>query len=114
VEIAALALGDAAIVSNPAELFVEFGMEIRRRSPFHTTLVAELANGYCGYVPTKAAFERGGYETHRTVYTSRLVKDAGQRIVDASLARLWAAKAEVPDGEVAAALRAQNDGRRTA
>ncbi len=84
-EIAGLAMGDVAIVTNPAELFVEFGLEIKRRSPFGTTLVAELANGYCGYVPTERAFEHGGYETHRTVYTSRLAKDAGSRIVQASL-----------------------------
>ena len=85
VEIAAITLDGAAIVTNPAELFVEFGIEIRERSPFETTLVSELTNGYCGYVPTERAFEHGGYETHRTVYTSRLVRDGGRRIVDASL-----------------------------
>ena len=85
VEIAALSLGEAAIVTNPAELFVEYGLDIKRESPFETTLVATLANGYCGYVPTEKAFQHGGYETHRTVYTSRLVVDAGKQIVQASL-----------------------------
>ena len=85
VEIAALSLGDVAIVTSPAELFVEYGLEIKRDSPFETTLVAELTNGYCGYVPTATAFQHGGYETHRTVYTSRLGVDAGDRIVEASL-----------------------------
>lgn len=88
VEIAALALGDAALVANPAELFVEFGLQIRRASPFHATLVSELTNGYCGYVPTEKAFDHGGYETHRTVYTSRLAKDAGRLIVEESLGLL--------------------------
>jgi hypothetical protein len=63
-------------------------MEISARSPFATTLVSELTNGYCGYVPTERAFEHGGYETHRTVYTSRLVKEAGDRIVNESVALL--------------------------
>ena len=84
VEIAALGLGDVAVVTNPAELFVEFGLEIKQRSPFRATIVSVLTNGYCGYVPTESAFKRGGYETHRTVYTSRLAKDAGRIIVQTS------------------------------
>jgi hypothetical protein len=80
VEFQAIAFGDVALVTNPAELFSIFGVRIREASPFAVTFVAELANGYCGYVPTKEAFAHGGYETYRTVYTSRLVKDAGERI----------------------------------
>lgn len=92
VEINALRIGNTAIVSSPAELFVEYGLEIQSKSPFPLTLVLELVNGYCGYVPTQEAFQRGGYETHRTVYTSRLAVDAGERIVKCSLQlldRLW-------------------------
>lgn len=85
VEIAGIALGDAAIVTNPAELFTAFGIEIQEGSPFRTTLVSELTNGYCGYVPTEEAFEHCGYETHRTVYTSRLVRAGGRRIAAESL-----------------------------
>ncbi|MBC8872953.1 MAG: hypothetical protein H8E44_26255 [Planctomycetes bacterium] len=85
VEFQVISFGSCAIVTNPAELFVEFGIEIKRRSPFDVTLVSELTNGYCGYVPTMAAFQQGGYETHRTVRTSRLVKDGGRRIVEKSL-----------------------------
>ena len=78
------------IVTNPAELFVEFGIEIKVRSPFEVTLVSELTNGYCGYVPTEAAFPQKGYETHRTLYTSRLAKDGGRQITERSLAMLHA------------------------
>ena len=35
-----------------------------------------------GYVPTERAFENGGYETHRSVFTSRLARNAGSIIVD--------------------------------
>jgi hypothetical protein len=88
VEIQGIAFGDTAIVTNPAELFVVFGIEIRERSPFDVTLVSELTNGYCGYVPTENAFEQKGYETHRTLYTSRLAKDGGRRITEASVSML--------------------------
>ncbi len=80
--------GEAAISTNPAELFVEFGLEIKRRSPFPVTLISELTNGYCGYVPTEAAFEHGGYEAHRGVYASRLAKNGGRTITERSVEAL--------------------------
>ena len=87
VEIQGISFGDTALVTNPAELFVAYGIEIRRRSPFQVTLVPELTNGYCGYVPTEKAFEEQGYETPRSLYTSRLVRDGGRRITEAAVAR---------------------------
>jgi len=93
VEIQGMAFGDTAVVTNPAELFVKFGMEIRDRSPFATTIVSELSNGYCGYVGDVNDFEQQGYETHRTLYTCRLAKHAGRLIADASVAMLHALRA---------------------
>ena len=96
VEIQAFSLGFAAVVANPAELFCAFGIEIKQHSPFPVTLVSELSNGYCGYVPTREAFAQRGYGTHRTVYTSRLAIDGGERITAKSnelLTQLAAARA---------------------
>ena len=45
----ALRIGDLALVSAPGELFVELGLEIKRRSPFGQTMVLELANDSVGY-----------------------------------------------------------------
>jgi len=86
-EVQALRIGPAALVMIPAELFVEFGLEIKLRSPVQPTFVVELANGIIGYVPTPKAFEHGGYET-RTATSSRLVPEAGAQIVVAALAAL--------------------------
>ena len=88
VEVGAIAFSNVAISTNPAELFVEFGLEIKERSPFEVTLVSELSNGYCGYVPTEHAFDEGGYETHRSVFSSRLAKNAGLLITEKSVEML--------------------------
>lgn len=84
VEIQVLRLGDAVLVGLPGEVFTEFGLEIKARSPFRETFIVELANGWHGYIPTRAAFAHGGYEP-RFGYTSRLVPEAGERMVEAAL-----------------------------
>ena len=94
VEISAISMGDVAIATNPAELFVEYGLEIKEKSPFEITMISELTNGYCGYVPTEAGFTEKGYETHRTVFTSRLAKNGGQIITDKSVEMLLRCKSK--------------------
>ena len=69
---------------------MEFGLEIRRASPARVTMVSELTGGYCGYVPTRLAFARGGYETW-PASTSQLVPEAGEEIVRATQELLAAA-----------------------
>jgi hypothetical protein len=95
VECQVIAFGNVALVTNPAELFSIYGMRIKELSPFQVTLVASLTNGYCGYVPTPDAFEHRGYETYRTVYTSRLVRDAGERISRTSVDLLRQVHAQI-------------------
>lgn len=63
VQIQAMRIGDVGIVGLPGEVFVEVGLEIKRRSPFPRTLVIELANDWVGYIPTARAFREGSYET---------------------------------------------------
>jgi len=86
-EVTAIALGDVALVAYPAEMFAAFGAQTKLESPFATTIVCGIANGWHGYVPTPIAFEHGGYEP-RLAYTSRLVPEAGDRMVGAALGLL--------------------------
>jgi hypothetical protein len=61
----ALRIGDLAVVAIPCEVFVEIGLELKKKSPFRATFVIELANGYNGYLPTVEHHKLGGYETWR-------------------------------------------------
>ena len=92
--IQALRIGPLGIVTNGSEFFCEYGLRIKRASPFAFTWVVSLANDYVGYVPTAQAFISGGYEP-RTARSSFLAIDAGQKIVVSSLGMLE----EVWDGE---------------
>ncbi|MBI2222224.1 MAG: hypothetical protein HYU53_13585 [Acidobacteria bacterium] len=76
----ALRIGDAMIVAVPAEAFVELGLTIKRRAG-RPTLVAGIANGYIGYLPTREAHAAGGYE----VVASKCGEGAGDVLVEAAL-----------------------------
>jgi len=83
-EVQALFLGRLAIVGIPAEYFVEHGLRIKTSCHPRHALVAAQANGMVGYVPTREAFVRGGYET-TFAGSSRLAPEAGDLLADAAI-----------------------------
>ena len=85
-EVQAVQVGTAVFVTNPAEYFVEYGLDIKKRCKFPYTYPVELANGCVGYVPTEEALSEtgGGYETRLTSY-SNLERTAGTQIADAGV-----------------------------
>lgn len=83
-EVQALFLGMVAVVGIPAEYFVEFGLRIKTSCHPRHALVAAHANGMVGYVPTREAFERGGYETTFGPH-SRMAPEAGDLLADAAI-----------------------------
>jgi len=61
-EVQGIRIGDCVVVTSPAELLVEVGLNVKRSSPYEHTLVAACSNGYIHYGPPAADYERGGYE----------------------------------------------------
>ena len=87
----ALRVGDFALAANPCELYCQFGLDIKRRSPAAVTAVAQLADGYVGYCPTIPGLMGGGY-SGEAIHWCRLEPYAGYKLVDVSarlLRHLW-------------------------
>ena len=85
VEVQVIALGrDIAWVSLPGEIFVELGLSIKAGSPFRQTIVATLANGAIGYIPTRRAYSEGNYE----VVSARCAEGSGELLVESALRQL--------------------------
>ncbi len=84
-EMQALSLNRYTFVSIPAEYFVEYGLRIKEACHPRRVFVVSCANGMIGYVPTRQAFARGGYET-TFCESSRLAPEAGDLLADAAIA----------------------------
>lgn len=82
-----MAIGDVAIVGVPAEFFTKLGMDIKRRSPFKYTSVAELANDWIGYLPDQEAHRLGGYQVWTGLH-SYAEPGTGERMVDQAVQML--------------------------
>ena len=65
-EVHIMRLGNIAFATNPFELFLDYGNQIRVRSLAEQTFLVQLANGHEGYLPTEKA-EKGG---HYSAYVS--------------------------------------------
>ena len=79
-------IGDLCVSAIPAEVFVEIGLELKKRH--QPTFSVSLANAYHGYLPTPEHHALGGYETWRA-RSSCLEVDASTKIV-AGLEQLFA------------------------
>jgi len=77
----ALRIADGAVAATPGETFAQLGIDIKQRSPYATTAVAELCNDAVGYIPTLEAFRQGGYETFRSRW-ARVAPGSGETLVE--------------------------------
>lgn len=55
-------VGNWAMVTFPGQMFAQCALDLRYASPFETTALVELANGWGGYVGRRMDYILGGYE----------------------------------------------------
>jgi len=79
-----LRIGDVAMASNPFELYLDYGFRIKARSRPVLTLLVQLSDASCGYLPTAKAVAGGGYSAENFVVGPK----GGQILVDETVRRI--------------------------
>lgn len=82
-EVHIMRLGPIAFATNPFELFLDYGNQIKARSLAEQTFIVQLACGAPGYLPTEKA-ERGGHYS-AFVSTGTVGHAGGEQLVRETL-----------------------------
>jgi len=76
-------IGDVMLYGYPGEVFVNFGLDLKKRSPFDKNLVGTLCNTGCGYIATQEAHSEKSHLYERDLCVGAcLEKEEGYRITD--------------------------------
>jgi neutral ceramidase len=76
-----LRINDTLIWSAPVELFCEIAVAVRNQSPFPHTFYFGYTGGWFGYLPTKQAFQEGGYEPKTSPFTESAERDLSEGVI---------------------------------
>ena len=90
VELHVLRIGDVAMATNPFEYYLDFGVQIKARSPAVQTFVVQLAGGGT-YVPTERAIAGRSYGA--VPASTPVGPEGGRELVEwtvAAIDALWA------------------------
>ena len=94
-ELHAVRLGDCAFVTNPFELYLDYGQMIQARSRAKKTFIVQLACGVGGYLPTTRAVAAGGYGS--LIINGRVGPEGGRMLVDSTvkaISQIWSGELE--------------------
>jgi hypothetical protein len=89
-ELHALRLGDCVFVTNPFELFLDYGQAIIARSAAKRTFLIQFCCDSGRYLPTARAIAGGGYSA--LIINGAVGPEGGRMLVDASvkaIEKLW-------------------------
>jgi hypothetical protein len=91
-ELHVIRIGDIAIATNPFELFTDYAIQMKARSPAVQTFVIQLA-GPGTYLPSGRAAQGGGYSA--IAESNEVGPEGGQVLVEQTLQEmnaLWPAQ----------------------
>ena len=77
-------MGDVAIATNTFELYTDYGVQMKARSPAVQTFIIQLT-GSGGNIPSERAVRGGGYGA--VIQSSRIGPAGGQVLVDRTVRR---------------------------
>jgi len=85
-ELHTIRLGGVVFVTNPFELFLDFGLQMKARSKAEQTFVVQLSCGSVRYLPTERAEAYGGFGG--LIINGVVGSDGGKKLVDETVAEI--------------------------
>ena len=85
-EIHVLRLGDVAMVTTPFELYLDYALRLKARSPAVLTMTVQISCGDSGYLPTERGVKGGGYSAENYL----VGPEGGKVLVDETVRRIAA------------------------
>jgi len=85
-EVHVLRLGDIAFATNPFELYLDYGLRMKARSPAEQTFVVQLACDSLGYLPTERGVAGGHYSAE--IMSNVVGPEGGRRLVEGTVEAL--------------------------
>jgi len=86
---------ELAFVGMPGEIFVDFQLDLKSRSPIKDTFLLGYCNGYLAYFPTIQAAAEGGYGAGSQTFVE---VGAGERMVDRAVINLYTFAGKLKQG----------------
>ena len=86
-EIHIIRLGSISFATNPFELFLDYGNQIKARAACEQTFLIQLANGVEGYLPTEKAEKHGHYSAF--IASGQVGHIGGEMIVRETLDNIY-------------------------
>ena len=86
IEYHVIRLGNIAIVTNPFELFLDYGNRIKARSLAEQTFIVQLCCGGGGYLPTEKAEKAGHYSAY--ISSGNVGHEGGDLLVRSTLTEI--------------------------
>ena len=78
-EVHIIRFGDVAMATNPFELFLDFGNQIKARSYARQTFIMQLTGDWLGYLPTQKAEKHGHYSAY--ISSGNVGHEGGEQLV---------------------------------
>ncbi len=85
---------DLALVGMPGEVFVQFQLDLKKRSPIPTTLLVGYTNGYHAYFPSIRDAAAGAYGGKTATYVA---PGTAERCVDEAIMALYSLTGQLSD-----------------
>jgi hypothetical protein len=82
VPVSAMKVGDIAFVGFGGEAFTEYANRTRASQPDKYVISITCCNGYQGYLPTRSAYEDGGYESGSSAFSTTLEEEVVGEAID--------------------------------